>query len=274
MLSVNQKEFDMKRLIISIIFAMFACISAQAYYNPAPYYRGYNTYYASNRGYAYNPPTYQRRAVAYQPRTYYQAPYAREYTPYENNPAFYISLKGGFGGLKDRHADEDDEILTGLSGMAALGLRVKTPVINLRTELEFGYAEFKYKSKENLWFGPDDLLTIYGTLTAKPFTVLGNLYLDFLEDYRLKPYIGIGLGMTRIGLSSKADFGYSGQIIPTYKVDFGPYTEFTYGLHLGFGFGITDNLSGDVGLRSFFGRISDQGDFIRADITFGLRYTF
>ena len=142
-------------------------------------------------------------------------------------------------------------------GSFAVGISQKTEAGDFRAELE-------YTLNEN---AKDDLL---GVLKAefKTQAVMLNTYYDIKTQTKLRPYIGYGIGFSRVkGTLSVDGFSASAQ-----------KNNLAWQMGGGFGYNITDHTTLDTGYRYMnYGSFSQEGTRIESaahEVYIGLRYTF
>ena len=157
------------------------------------------------------------------------AAYADEEVAEQNAVSPYAAFRVGVGGLGISDGGQDGRN-GGLTLAGAVGARIK-----INNDLAFrveGEAELGSFSNTQ------------GLLEVEQNTVtfMANAYIDFMTSYRLKPYVGFGIGTTLIQ-EEMSVFG-----IRLYDES---TSGFTYGLYGGVGFNLTDtgNVLGDVGVR-------------------------
>ena len=180
--------------------------------------------------------------------------------------SFYISMKAG-GGFA--HSNKDYERPIGYGVLGAIGGQYELKDVNLRSELEISnFSYSKNKHTDDYPFNKYDKSHQVNTTLY-----MANFYVDLLHDeYKLKPYFGFGIGLAAFNENFfEDDYVYLTGLSFTTESYISEYT-FSYGINMGIGFNITDNLSGDVGGRCvYFGRTYRFGT---CDATIGLRYAF
>lgn len=177
----------------------------------------------------------------------------------------YISAQIGYGAA----AWKDMDILPhGVMYSGAVGASIRTSPINLRAEFE--YAGAKHVASESDEFGVyPNYFEVELDPTIKSALYMANLYVDFLEDYALKPYLGVGLGRGKLTFSEKEYDFYTGDYMGTWSAS---ESGMTWGAYAGIGFKMFGGLSGDIGAR--FNSV-DAGDGIYLfGLNAGLRYNF
>lgn len=176
----------------------------------------------------------------------------------------YLSLKLGVGGSSMDNSQFDP---TGLLAATAVGVSYDMGSTKLRGEFEFSFAYMGDSLDE------DDGTTFLTADYDQSFiSYMGNVYVDFLQDYRIKPFVGAGFGMMR----ARED-------ISVYeRVTFAPGSHWNYiaaengvalALHAGFGFNFTERFGGELAARYTLG-FYDAVDISIFSGTFGLRYNF
>ena len=177
----------------------------------------------------------------------------------------YISAKGGVS-----VATWDNAAMSpnGFSMLGAFGARIKTDAVNMRGEFEFSFSNLSDTKNNDFW--PFFLETIDNNHKTQAY--LANFYVDFLEEYRLKPYIGLGLGMVRIKETVGINYFEPGMFTSEYYQFSGSDSGLGWALHGGFSFNFTDGLQGDVGARYMLTNVGEDVSMFTASA--GLRYTF
>lgn len=157
------------------------------------------------------------------------------------------------GDIADISGDNLDDNRLMISG--ALGYRYE----HFRGELEYVWR--KYTDDEMTTDGLSD------TIKFKSYSYMFNVYYDLLPYNWWSPYVGAGLGYTRLKYSNvDTNWGYSN----------GKYKEgnFTWALGAGVSVKVTNRFNVDLGYRYY-----DMGSMKHADITAqelygGVRYVF
>lgn len=182
-----------------------------------------------------------------------------------SKPSAYIALRGGYAASSWDDAGVDP---SGIAVAVAAGIEYKMTSVNLRAEVEGGLS----------FLGDDrdiDLFPMsFGYVeNSQTFTsVLANGYVDFLADYKIKPFVGFGLGMMRLDEDVDAFMtSYAGGHTSDVSLS-AAETAFAYGLHGGIGFNISQHMSADVGMRYFMTTSENSVDLFGVNV--GLRYTF
>jgi opacity protein-like surface antigen len=182
----------------------------------------------------------------------------------EINP--YIAAGTGLSTINNMK--DAGEKPTGLILSGAVGAQIKLQSVNLRGELAYSSRDLDSSSWEEIVTGVHFVDT---DIKVAQTMYLGNFYIDFLEDYAIKPYFGITAGYaasdhnktitTSIG-SSKT------------KTTFPEVSDngFVYGAEAGFGFGLTDGLLANIGVRYNWVALDKTMEIF--DINLGVRYTF
>ena len=176
---------------------------------------------------------------------------------------------GGRVGFQTLTQDGSDTANTGLSYAGAIGARWKGEIMNLRGEIEYSLASFS--NEDESYPGPST--TLKTEFKFNPTTYMANFYADFLTNYKIRPYLGAGLGMVDWDWSLKTDLHYnSGVVVPISDYNYSK-NGFIYGLYGGIGFNMVAGLDGDIGMRYTATTIENVG-FWLLSLNFGLRYTF
>jgi len=156
----------------------------------------------------------------------------------------YASVRIGLGAVS---ADAIGYNLGGTSlGLAFGGKITLTDTINARGEFEIGMGSFAHE-KRYYWNGRlEDKFNDELSMT----TFMLNAYVDFLTDSRIRPFVGVGLGMSRnsIEFRDRAFSTVTGALLWDVKDEFSD-TSFIWALHGGVGFNITERWNMDVGIR-------------------------
>jgi len=160
----------------------------------------------------------------------------------------YVGAKfgGTIGGSSATDSSGGNPIYLGYNFGLDGGVAIPTSFINLRAEFEYNHTGVKSTNAD-----------VSDTLTANSYMVNG--YLDFLSGYRIKPYLGAGLGA--ISLNEKVDG------------DSASATKFGYGIYGGFWFNITNALAMDLGAQ-YKGANANGVSFSFVNFNLGLRYAF
>jgi opacity protein-like surface antigen len=175
----------------------------------------------------------------------------------------YVSLKLGGGSSSWENSETNP---SGASVIGAVGATYALDAVNLRGELEFSYSSF---TSEEVIVDNYDSFTIDQKFTS----YMTNFYVDFLKSYKIKPYVGFGLGMMGVknDVSENVyDFGTSTYIKFNSSAN---ETALAYGLNGGFGFNFTDSLSGDLGIKYTIGAFENTNINVFTT-AFGIRYKF
>lgn len=159
---------------------------------------------------------------------------------------YYVSLFGGASLLEDletvqhydTRADYDYslDLRSGYIVGGALGTRIADP---LRAEVELSYARWK---ADRVAFQGDNPYNDDAAGHVSATYLLGNLWYDINTDTSFTPYVGGGAGAAWVDADTRfgddPDFGYSDG-------------EMAFAFQLGGGliFGLTQNISVDVGYR-------------------------
>lgn len=134
----------------------------------------------------------------------------------------------------------------------------------------------------------------FNNYTAKKseWLFLANIYADMGTWYGVTPFVGAGLGFSRIGIHSFRDMGTNG-IAPTLAYADSGYTwNFAWALHAGLAYEVTKNFTLELAYRYTYLGDGQSGDIIAFDGTntiynpmhfkgidshdlkLGIRYTF
>ena len=204
----------------------------------------------------------------------------------------YVSLRAGFSQMS-LTAQGIRGQSNGASAAVALGFRFKLmDDIDIRAEGEFTYGFYSNRDRtvENCFVpvspgaGAGDLVPcdVQHDLTETQRAFMANIYIDFLTNSKIRPYVGFGLGsmdinaeMTVSGLGDYMIFppGGGGQIT---GFDIQLRTNFTYGLYAGIGFNLTDSGSviGDLGIRYLATSINNNASLSTTSYNLGIRIPF
>lgn len=187
-------------------------------------------------------------------------------TPY-NPPAtkFYFAVRGGatfpedtdfdinvdlgaFGlGTTDNIENQYDDVGFIVSGAIGMSLDDLTGISGLRTELEVGYFENEIDA-HTVNFDDGTSATIGGGdafgETSAIFGLL-NLYYDFTQFGRIKPFIGGGVGIASVELEDQAVNLGGTKVLALDDED----TGFAYQLSAGANVTITDSVDLELGYR-------------------------
>jgi opacity protein-like surface antigen len=179
----------------------------------------------------------------------------------------YISAGGGIGSISN---SEGDKSVMGFYIAPAVGARIALEDITLRAEGEFSFANHNDLVTED----PGNMYDIWTIDTKIKFaTYMANVYADFLTGYRIKSFIGAGIGYASINIKeTEYYFDYSAS---TKNWDYyqGDGNGFVWALYAGFGFNITDGLSLELTGRYVSSKIKNP-TFSTIGGGLGLRYTF
>ena len=189
----------------------------------------------------------------------------------------YVAVRGGMSNISFGSSDEKVDV-DGYGYNLAVGARYGADGFAMRGELEYSAGIFKEDKTESL-ADPDDSSTAHDVAKLNrdmsAGNILVNFYADFLTDYRLKPYVGFGLG--RVSVKNDAHLWVSYYIGGDYANEYEDFSErasgMTYGLHVGGGFNFTDSLGGELGGRYFKVKLEDT-DVSLWSAGFGLNYRF
>jgi opacity protein-like surface antigen len=179
----------------------------------------------------------------------------------------YLSVKAGYGTANIEKADTS---YTGTGFIGAVGAQYALKDINLRGELEISMLNYKddHHNQDNY-----PIESITGEAKLKDTSYMANFYVDFFKNYKLKPYVGFGLGSAKFKEDiSEEIYDYS-TTLTAYDSYSSDKSAFIYGLHLGVGFNITDGLGSEIGARYLVADI-DGKSFLMLSANIGLRYTF
>ncbi|MDR2685200.1 MAG: outer membrane beta-barrel protein [Rickettsiales bacterium] len=191
-------------------------------------------------------------------------------------PQAYLSGKIGATRFQDVNDTPTSLALSGAFG-AVIGAN---KILSWRGELEVGTQnynkQFEYVSDEH-W----QMTKLDRTIE----TYLVNGYVDFMKGFRLRPYVGAGLGFAKFNSESQEQCSYDASSIskcgqtnggsqnPVFRERSDFETSFMYGVGGGVGIDITKNLKADVGARILLTKIYDE-NFRLLNATIGLRYEF
>ena len=158
--------------------------------------------------------------------------------------------------------DVDDKVF---GGAVAVGLSTKLPAGAIRTELEYNKSADAKKTHAVAVEG----INGSGAFKVETHSFMLNGYYDFDTNTQIKPYIGAGIGYTKLKSSAK----YNGESLGSMDDN-----TFTWQIGAGIGYQLNDNVTAEVGYRYV-----DYGDFKEDEvkleskaheIMLGLRYTF
>ena len=129
-----------------------------------------------------------------------------------------------------------------------------------RTELEYVWRD---RNKSELYDADGSL---DATLNFKSYSTMWNNYIDVLPYEWVSPYVGVGLGYTKMKFSAKQ---FDGSVYQS-----NDKTNFTWSLGGGVTLKVTNRINVDAGYRYY-----DAGSFDHEDVTIqevygGLRYVF
>lgn len=177
----------------------------------------------------------------------------------------YISLKVGTGS-----SFWDGASVEPSGGMfaGAVGAKYELESANLRGEFEYS----GYNFSDSLMKDDFDYFT-NAENTQQYNSYLANFYVDFLKNYKLKPYVGFGLGLS--SLKEKVHiyvYDYSTDTDSSINIS-SDSKAFVYGINGGLGFNFTDGLGCDLGMRYMTGKFNST-DINTFMFSLGLRYTF
>jgi opacity protein-like surface antigen len=182
----------------------------------------------------------------------------------------YVSSKTGFNKVNQSYPPMP---LSGGNISVAIGRRIMAPGTNWRAELEFSRYEFRGRS--------ENYCGIFCTaikFDPRAYMYMANFYFDFLEQYRLKPYIGFGFGIVHINYRETV-----GEYLPPRTKEFRSQDDgVAVGFYTGFSFKIIEGLYGDAGAKFVTMQLGDQlydDSLPRTDTNIfgaqlGLRYVF
>ena len=179
----------------------------------------------------------------------------------------YVSLKAGAGGSS---WSESDVSPTGFVLAGAVGVQYSAlQAVNFRGEFEISMMKFEDSVAE------DDVPYYTSSMELKQnFSMyLANFYVDFLKEYKVKPYVGFGFGMASLKEEIKDSLYVFALDENFYFNETAKWNSFTYGLNAGLGINITKGLAADLGARYMIVKIEDTNVNIFTG-TLGLRYTF
>jgi len=194
--------------------------------------------------------------------------------PYTAAPSvYYFALRGGAtfaedtdftildGGVRTLTNEYEDPGLF-VSGAVGMSMTSLTGVDGLRGEVEFGYLQSDVDRHVESGLPPISSADSFGETSA--FFGLVNLFYDFNQFGRLKPFIGGGVGFANV------DFDGHAINDPANPVMDDGGTGFAYQLSAGANFALTESIDIEIGYR-YMGvtdvdLTSEQG--VDADIDF------
>lgn len=158
--------------------------------------------------------------------------------------------------------DVDDKVF---GGAVALGLSTKLPAGAIRAELEYNKSA---DAKKTHAAAVDDII---GSAAFKVETqsFMLNGYYDFDTNTQIKPYVGAGIGYTKLKGSAKFDGESMGSMDDN---------TFTWQIGAGVGYALNNNITIEAGYRYV-----NYGDFKEDDVKLeskaheilaGVRYNF
>ncbi len=177
----------------------------------------------------------------------------------------YVSLKGALAmphnSAKVKDTGEKIKVTEDVSGIrAAFGIATPIPSGVIRSELELGYLG----SSDEKMYSDDGK----SKLSMKAYSALANVYYDMCTTTALRPYIGAGIGYSRIQARYKDDS----------ELERWSGSSLAWQVGAGVGYKITKGWYADLGYRW-----ADYGDKAHNDVKFeakghevslGLRYQF
>lgn len=172
---------------------------------------------------------------------------------------FYVSIGGGLAWVDEIEAAGSTlDFDSGYSVHAAIGYQTadEPDVGRIRADVEIFYSD-----SDNDTFTTGGISTNVGG-GLEQTGILANVYLDFLPDSVIRPYIGAGAGVVESDLSvSVGGFTASGDS-----------TEFAYRLAAGASYEITDTIALDLGYRYLTVNTNTETD--THSVLASLRYGF
>jgi opacity protein-like surface antigen len=180
----------------------------------------------------------------------------------EARDGFYLTGRGGmtwnnFNSKKDSVTDKKVSKLDHVSMYAgAIGYKYKY----VRGELEYIWRD-----------DAEEAIMTYGVhtsdMTLSSQSIMANIYIDLMPNYWISPYVGGGLGITRLELTDK-NTGFAG------NDEHWKENKFTWQLGAGLTIRINRCLNIDGGYRYFtLGKI-DGAEVNAHEWYGGIRYTF
>lgn len=185
---------------IALLASAFAASQAQAQYASNPYGTNYGSAPYSANAYAANA---------------YQKPKPQ----YDNWPNWYVGVSAGMNFMTgDITGGQTGSIDDGWSGTLSLGFRPyaigNAFTDNLRFEVALGYGTAS--------------TSIVG-LDTNALTPMFNVFYDFRQGSKLRPYIGAGVGIARVEYEDSNQYfvGFLQEDNPDYDADTDPVSERT-----------------------------------------------
>lgn len=163
--------------------------------------------------------------------------------------------------------DVDDKVI---GGSLALGLSSKVTGGAIRAELEYNKNADAEKSHHMYNIDYDSGLYVEddGVLKVKTQSLFLNGYFDIDTNTKFTPYVGVGIGYTRM----KGEFKFLGE-----KADAHDDT-FSWQMGFGCGYALNENVTAEIGYRYVdYGDFTDEGDKLESkahEILAGIRYNF
>lgn len=174
----------------------------------------------------------------------------------------YMAVRGGMSNYNLNNKDD---------GVASKSRADFGDVMMVSGALGYKYSYFRFEAEYTYRDDVDDeykVGNLSGTYhsTLETSTYMANMYVDFLPNYWISPFVSGGIGMTSLDLSNQ-DTGMLNKI--TYSAD-----NFTWAIGGGLSLRLNKCLNLDAGYRYL-----DMGDIEKANINAhewygGLRFTF
>ncbi|MGN1078717.1 MAG: outer membrane protein [Alphaproteobacteria bacterium] len=178
----------------------------------------------------------------------------------------YISAKAVYSWERIKMTDEDGSEASTIK-VPGLNAAVGMKIGNVRAELEYGY-----RSSDNDVEMEDDELS---SLEIGMKTFLLNAYYDFANDSIFTPYVGAGVGYTRMSIKFfNADTSTPGDMSAMTEAK----TNFSYAANVGVGIKIDTKTTLDIGYRylnaGHFKFGTEKMKTHANEVSLGIRYDF
>ena len=209
---------------------------------------------------------------------------------------YKLDLSEGDESLVYKHKDADETIYPNIS--AAIGFDFsKVSKVNARAELEYTYkdkATFAPNISSAIFNGEEvqvpEGIPSFLVNELRTQSLMLNGYYDFKNTSKFTPYLGAGVGVTRI--KNKQSLNPE---IPEFFIESDSQSDtsntFTWSANVGVAYQVTENVALDLGYRYvdageiefntnnsvFFGPNSDMkttADLVSHDYSLGIRYNF
>ncbi|MDR0449135.1 MAG: outer membrane beta-barrel protein [Rickettsiales bacterium] len=194
---------------------------------------------------------------------------------FETNIGDISPYVSGRIGLQILTADGADQSATGSVKAGAIGARWKGEELNLRGEFEFSNGTYvNYGEDADIVNGSN---VVIGHVSFpeeyKMNTYMLNAYADFFTNYKIKPYVGAGIGAasTDVKLWVEERIGSLDMV----KIPVAEFSKnsFIYGIYGGIGFDVITGLAVDLGVR-YNAFTIEKVDLSMVSVNAGARLTF